>query len=84
MTRLDSNIDGWHDFGQLHETVYFSPGESSVVIMDPKREGKGPMNSPTSSFYIKKQVTRKNPNPKPIAAVQDPEKILRKLKIIPW
>jgi hypothetical protein len=67
----------------LHETVYFSPGDSSVVIMAPKREGKGPKIPPTSSSSTKKQVTRKNPDPKPVAAVPDPEKLLRKPKIIP-
>jgi hypothetical protein len=35
------NLDGGQEFGNLHETVYFSPGDSFVVIMDPKREGKG-------------------------------------------
>jgi hypothetical protein len=83
MTRLDPNLDGEQDFGQLHETVYFSPGDSSVVIMAPKREGKGPKTPPTSSSSTKKQVTRKNPDPKPVAAVPDPEKLLRKPKIIP-
>jgi hypothetical protein len=54
-----------------------------VVILAPKREGKGPKTPPTSSSSTKKQVTRKNPDPEPIAAVPDPEKLLRKPKIIP-
>jgi hypothetical protein len=63
--------------------VYFSPGDSSVVILAPKREGKGLKIPPTSSSSTKKQVTRKNPDPKPVAAVSDPEKLLRKPKNTP-
>jgi hypothetical protein len=63
--------------------VYFSPGDSSVVILAPKREGKGLKTPPTSSSSTKKQVTRKNPDPKPVAAVSDPEKLLRKSKNTP-
>jgi hypothetical protein len=34
------NLDGEQDFGQLHETVYFSPSNSSVVILAPKEKEK--------------------------------------------
>jgi len=54
-----------------------------VVILDPKREGKGTKTPPTSSSSKKKQVTRKNLEPKPVAVVPDPEKLLIKPKIIP-
>jgi hypothetical protein len=53
-----------------------------VVILAPKREGKGPkipLNPPSSN---KRPVTRKNPDPEPVAAVPDPEKILRKPKVL--
>jgi hypothetical protein len=61
-------------------TVYYSPDDSSTIFMDPKREGKG-LNPPlTLSSYIKRQVTRKNPDPKLVPAVSDPEKLLRKSK----
>jgi hypothetical protein len=46
--------------------------------MAPKREGKGPKTPPTSSSSTKRPVTRKNPYPEPVAAVRDPEKLLRK------
>jgi hypothetical protein len=54
-----------------------------VVILAPKREGKGPKTPPTSSSSTKRPVTRKNPDPEPVAAVPDPEKLLRKSKVIP-
>jgi hypothetical protein len=53
-----------------------------VVILAPKREGKGPktpLNLPSSN---KRPVTRKNPDPKPVEAVPDLEKILRKPKVL--
>jgi hypothetical protein len=62
--------------------VINSPGDSSVVILAPKREGKGPKNPLTSSSSTKRPVTRKNPYPEPVAAVPDPEKLLRKPKFI--
>jgi hypothetical protein len=61
-------------------TVYYSPGDSSAVVLAPKREGKGLKPPLTLSSSIKKQVTRKNPDPKPVPAVSDPEKLLRKSK----
>ena len=54
-----------------------------MVILAPKKEGKGPkipQNTPPSN---KGPVTRKNPDPEPVAAVPDPEKILRKPKVLP-
>jgi hypothetical protein len=51
--------------------------------MAPKKEGKGPKipkNPPPSN---NRPVPRKNPNPEHVAAVPDPEKILRKPKVIP-
>jgi hypothetical protein len=53
-----------------------------VVILAPKREGKGPKTPLNSSSSNKRLVTRKNPNPKPVAAVPDPEKLLRKHKFL--
>jgi hypothetical protein len=50
--------------------------------MAPKREGKGPktpLNPPSSN---KRPVTRKNPDPELVVAVPDPEKILRKPKVL--
>jgi hypothetical protein len=63
--------------------VYFSPSDSFAVILDPKREGKGLKNPLTSSSSTKKQVTRKNPDPKHVAVVSDPENLLRKSKNTP-
>jgi hypothetical protein len=60
----------------------YSPGDSSMVILDPKREGKGPKTPPTSSSSSERPVTRKNLDPEPVAAVPDPEKLLRKPKVI--
>jgi hypothetical protein len=60
--------------------VYYSPGDSSVVILAPKREGKGLKPHLTLSSSTKKQVTRKNPDPKPVPAMFDPKKLLRKSK----
>ena len=53
-----------------------------MVILAPKREGKGPKTPLTSSSSTKIPVTRKNPDPEPIAAVPDPKKLLRKPKAI--
>ena len=53
-----------------------------MVILAPKREGKGPkipLNPPSSN---KGPVTRKNLDPEHVPAVPDPEKILRKPKVI--
>jgi hypothetical protein len=50
--------------------------------MAPKREGKGPKTPLTSSSSTKRPVTRKNPDPEPVAAVPDPEKLLRKTKVV--
>jgi hypothetical protein len=61
-------------------TVYYSPGDSSAVVLAPKREGKGIKPPLTLSSSIKRQVTRKNPDPKPVPTVSDPEKLLRKSK----
>ena len=54
-----------------------------MVILAPKREGKGPKTPPTSSSSTKRPVTRKNLDPEPVAAIPDPEKLLRKSKVIP-
>jgi hypothetical protein len=70
--RSDLNLDGGKEFGHLHETVYFSPRDSSTVILAPKREGKGLKPPPTLSSSTKNQVTRKNQDPKPVLAVSDP------------
>jgi hypothetical protein len=54
-----------------------------VVILAPEKEGKGPkipQNPPPSN---KIPVTRKNPDSELVAAVPDPEKILRKPKVLP-
>jgi hypothetical protein len=53
-----------------------------VVILAPKREGKGPKTPLTSSSSTKRPVTRKNPDPEPVTVVPDPEKLLRKPKVI--
>jgi hypothetical protein len=50
--------------------------------MAPKREGKGPKTPLTSSSSTKRPITRKNPDPEPIAVVPDPEKLLRKTKAV--
>ena len=50
--------------------------------MAPKREGKGTKTPPTSSSYTKRPVTRKNPDPEPVAVVPDPEKLLIKPKVL--
>ena len=74
------NLYGGQEFRHFYVTLYYSPGYSSAVILAPKREGKGlkpPLNLSSST---KKQVTRKNPDPKPIPIVSDPEKLLRKYK----
>jgi hypothetical protein len=53
-----------------------------VVILDPKIEGKGPKNPLNSSSSNKRPVTRKNPYLELVVAVLDPEKLLRKSKVI--
>jgi hypothetical protein len=54
-----------------------------VVILAPKREGKGPKTPPNSSSSNKRPVTRKNPYLEPVATVPDPEKLLKNLKFFP-
>jgi len=39
--RSDLNLDGGQEFIHSCVTVYFSPDESSIVVLDLKREGKG-------------------------------------------
>ena len=53
-----------------------------MVILAPKREGKGPKTPLNSSSYNKRPVTRKNPYLEPVAAVPDPERLLRKPKVL--
>jgi hypothetical protein len=53
-----------------------------VVILAPKREGKGPKTPLTYSSSTKRPVTRKNPDPESVAAVPNPEKLLRKTKVV--
>jgi hypothetical protein len=53
-----------------------------VVILDSKRGGKGPKTLLNSSSSTKRLITRKNPYPDPVAAVPDPEKLLRKPKVL--
>jgi hypothetical protein len=53
-----------------------------MVIMAPKREGKEPKTPLMSSSSNKNLVTRKNLYPEPVAAVPDPEKLLRKPKVL--
>ena len=53
-----------------------------MVILAPKREGKGPKTPLNSSSSNKRPVTRKNPDLEPVAAVLDPEKLLRKPKVL--
>jgi hypothetical protein len=53
-----------------------------MVILAPKREGKGPKTHLSSSSSNKRPVTRKNPDPEPVAAVSDTEKLLRKPKVL--
>jgi hypothetical protein len=60
----------------------YSPGDSSVVILDPKREGKGPKTPPTYSSSFERPISRKNLDPEPVAVVLDPEKLPRKPKVI--
>jgi hypothetical protein len=61
-------------------TVYYSLGDSSVVVLAPRREGKGLKPPLNLSSTTEKQVTRTNPDPKLVPAVSDPEKLLRKSK----
>jgi hypothetical protein len=61
-------------------TVYYSPSDSSIVVMAPKKEGKGLKPPLTLSSSTKKHVTRRNPDPKHVPTVSDPEKLLRKSK----
>jgi len=53
-----------------------------VVILAPKREGRGPKNPLNSSSSNKRPVTRKNPYLELVVAVLDPEKLLRKSKVL--
>jgi hypothetical protein len=53
-----------------------------VVILAPKREGKGPKTPPTSSLSTKRPVTIKNPDLELVAVVLDLEKLLVKPKVI--
>jgi hypothetical protein len=53
-----------------------------VVILAPKREGKGPKTPLTSSSSTKRPVTKRNPDHEPVAVVLDPEKLLRKPKVV--
>jgi hypothetical protein len=61
-------------------TVYYSLGDSSVVVLALRREGKGLKPPLNLSSTTKKQVTRTNPDPKLVPEVSDPEKLLRKSK----
>jgi hypothetical protein len=72
------NLDGGPEFRYSCVIVYYSPGDSSVVVLAPKREGKGLKPLLTLSSSTKNQVTRRNPDPKPIPVVSDPENLLRK------
>jgi hypothetical protein len=54
-----------------------------VVILAPKKEGKGPKIPKNPSPSNKRPGTRKNPDPEPVAVVPDPEKILRNSKVLP-
>ena len=53
-----------------------------MVILALKREGKGPKTPLNSSSSTKRPITRKNPDPEPVAVVLDLEKLLRKPKVI--
>jgi hypothetical protein len=53
-----------------------------VVILAPKREGKGPKTPPNSSSSTKRPVSRKNLDPELVATVPDLEKLSRKPKVI--
>jgi hypothetical protein len=53
-----------------------------VVILALKREGKGPKNPLSYSSSNKRPVTRKNLDPELVAVVPDPEKLLRKPKVL--
>ena len=53
-----------------------------MVILAPKREGKGPKTPLNFSSFNKRPVTRKNPDPKLVETVLDPEKLLRKPKVL--
>jgi hypothetical protein len=53
-----------------------------VVIIAPKREGKGPKTPLTYSSSTKRPVTRKNIDPEPVATFPNPEKLLTKPKVI--
>jgi hypothetical protein len=61
-------------------TVYYSLGDSSVVVLSLRREGKGLKPPLNLSSTTDKQVTRTNPDPKLVPEVSDPEKLLRKSK----
>ena len=50
--------------------------------MDPKREVKGPKTPLNYSSSNKRPVTRKNPYLEHVVVVPDPEKLLRKPKVV--
>jgi hypothetical protein len=66
-------------------TAYFSPGDSIIEVMAPKREVRGPNSEPTkaltSSSSSRKRTTRMNPDPKPVPTLSNPERLLRKPKL---
>ena len=51
--------------------------------MAPKNVGKGPKIAKNPPPSNKRPLTRKNPDPEPVAAVPDPEKIVRNPKVLP-
>jgi hypothetical protein len=53
-----------------------------MVILAPKREGKGPKTPLNFSSFNKRPVTRENPDLEPVAAVLDPKNLLRKPKVL--
>ena len=53
-----------------------------MVILAPKREGKGPKTPLNSSSSNKRPITRKNLDLEPIATVPYVEKLLRKPKVL--
>jgi hypothetical protein len=61
-------------------TVYYSPDDSSLVVLAPKREVKGIKPPLTLSPSTKKHVTRRNSDLNPLPTVSDPQKLLRKSK----
>jgi hypothetical protein len=53
-----------------------------MVILAPEREGKGTKTPLNSSSSNKRPVTWKNPDLEPVVAVPNPEKLLRKPKVL--